>query len=294
MSSRPVSRPPPVHLQNRGPPPARGGPPTRGGPANRGGGPGNRGAKVPTVEQIRNRQKSIIPERNETFPGVAREVPRDPAEHPAAHQARARHVLYVPPPSAPRQVPQESPKQEAVVQQPAAQPVVAAAVDSAEFRERLWSVHSGGLPNKVILSLESTFFKDVLRGDPTIKEIEIANQSAEIVRQVVEFAYRGRLANYSQVPGLRQAAVFFGMPELEKLCPEQPAGIVKTNVVEQIAKALESGDKKHQDEILAWIFAHPAEAEEVAASADIGLVAHNDPLLATSIRQVLGMKKPAA
>ncbi|KAI6198352.1 hypothetical protein M3Y99_01881400 [Aphelenchoides fujianensis] len=95
----------------------------------------------------------------------------------------------------------------------------------------------------------------------------------------------------SVVEATVNSAVFFGMPQPGKLCPEQPDGIQKTNVVEQIAKSLNSGDKKHQDKILEWIYDHPAEAEDVAQLADVRLVAGDDPWLAKHIRHILHMKK---
>ncbi|KAI6233259.1 hypothetical protein M3Y99_00938000 [Aphelenchoides fujianensis] len=86
------------------------------------------------------------------------------------------------------------------------------------------------------------------------------------------------------------AADFFQLAEMKERCP---AGIHAGNIVQEIIAALKSGDKQHQDAILAFIFEHPAEAQQAAQSAEVATLAAVQPELAAQITTILAMKKPA-
>ncbi|KAI6238916.1 BTB domain-containing protein [Aphelenchoides fujianensis] len=174
----------------------------------------------------------------------------------------------------------------------------------SDFRRRLWAMCTAGLfadvrvavgqtvfqVAKNVLAAESPFFRARFEAAPDCSLVEIAGHSPAAVRAALEFVYVGELEDYA-VPGLRAAAALFGLPALEERCP---AGIHAGNVVQEIVAALKSGDKKHQDAILAFIFEHPAEAQQAAQSAEVATLAAVQPDLAAQIQTILAMKKPAA
>ncbi|KAI6220074.1 BTB domain-containing protein [Aphelenchoides fujianensis] len=201
----------------------------------------------------------------------------------------------------------KSPK---VVEQPQAEQQVKKPVDKAaalpqpsDFRRRLWAMCTAGLfadvrvavgqtvfsVAKNVLAAESPFFRARFQAAPDCALVEIAGHSPAAVRAALEFVYVGELDDYA-VPGLCEAAAFFQLDELKERCP---AGIHAGNLVQEIVAALKSGDKQHQDAILAFIFEHPAEAQQAAQSAEVATLAAVQPELAAQITTILAMKKPA-
>ncbi|KAI6238882.1 BTB domain-containing protein [Aphelenchoides fujianensis] len=197
-----------------------------------------------------------------------------------------------------------------VVEQQAEKPVEQEQVEEAaalpqpsDFRRRLWAMCTAGLfadvrvavgqtvfqVAKNVLAAESPFFRARFEAAPDCSLVEIAGHSPAAVRAALEFVYVGELEDYA-VPGLRAAAALFGLPALEERCP---AGIHAGNVVQEIVAALKSGDKKHQDAILAFIYEHTAEAQQAAQSAEVATLAAAQPALAQQIQTILAMKKPA-
>ncbi|KAI6219791.1 hypothetical protein M3Y99_01642300 [Aphelenchoides fujianensis] len=73
----------------------------------------------------------------------------------------------------------------------------------------------------------------------------------------------------------------------------RPSGIHAGNLVQEIVASLKSGDKRQQDAVLAFVFAHPADAQRVAQSAEVAALAAVDEQLATQVKAILAMKKPA-
>ncbi|KAI6233529.1 hypothetical protein M3Y99_00902200 [Aphelenchoides fujianensis] len=183
------------------------------------------------------------------------------------------------------------------------QPTAPALPQPLDFRRRLWAMCTAGLfadvrvavgqtvfpVSKHVLFAESPFFKARFLAAPECALVEIAGHSPAAVRAALEFAHVGALDDY-KVPGLREVAVLFGMSALEERCP---AGIHAGNVVQEIVAALKSGDKNHQDAILAFIYEHPVEAQQAAQSAEVATLAAVQPQLAAQITTILAMKKPA-
>ncbi|KAI6219783.1 hypothetical protein M3Y99_01641200 [Aphelenchoides fujianensis] len=73
----------------------------------------------------------------------------------------------------------------------------------------------------------------------------------------------------------------------------RPSGIHAGNLVREIVAALKSGDKRHQNAVLAFVFEHPADAQRVAQSAEVAALAAVDEQLAAQVKAILAMKKPA-
>ncbi|KAI6221332.1 hypothetical protein M3Y99_01557100 [Aphelenchoides fujianensis] len=259
-----------------------------------------------TVDQFREHMRKSRSE-NPTMPGdIVVTLNGLPADEFYARQAAASGD------KPPKVVEQQAEKQlEKPVEQPVQKPVEKAAVlqQPSDFRRRLWAMCTEGLfadvrvavgqtifqVAKNVLAAESTFFAAHFKAAPDCALVEIAGHSPAAVRAALEFAHVGELEDYA-VPGLGAVADLFELAELKERCPEpsqEPAGIHAGNVVQEIVAALKSGDKQHQDAILAFIFEHPAEAQQAAQSAEVATLAAVQPELATQITTILAMKKPA-
>ncbi|KAI6225250.1 hypothetical protein M3Y99_01361600 [Aphelenchoides fujianensis] len=158
------------------------------------------------------------------------------------------------------------------------------------------------------------------RRSPDAKELVVSQFPAHVLKQVLEFAYRGKLDAYS-TPGLREAADFLGISTSRRLRPRDPPPlptgaaspqqaaasphttaaspqtaahpppITKHNVVQEIIASLKTGDVKRQDEIIAFIRANPKEAAEVAVSEQMSLLATSDPDAYEAVQRVLATFK---
>ncbi|KAI6220920.1 hypothetical protein M3Y99_01579300 [Aphelenchoides fujianensis] len=257
-----------------------------------------------TVDQFREHVRKSRAE-NPTMPGdIVVTLNGLPAAEFYARQAAASGGK---PPKAVEQQQAEKPAEQQV-QEPVEK--APALPQPSDFRRRLWAMCTEGLfadvrvgvdqtvfqVAKNVLAAESPFFRARFEAAPDCALVEIAGHSPAAVRAALEFAHVGELEDYA-VPGLGAVADLFELAELKERCPEpaqQPPGIHAGNLVQEIVAALKSGDKQHQDAILAFIYENPAKAQQAAQSAEVATLAAVQPDLAAQVTTILAMKKPAA